>query len=275
MKQLLGLFFGFLLAFSLFLWGPTTPAKAQEEIFSFEKAFQDYLYVYNQYLQSHNQYEAAKNSYYTYKTLASKADAMQKTLTMLQVRDDVVRTYLTTIRLRLADSTGISTYDQSLLYIKLDTEVGWYIQHRDEVTSAGTLKDLLKTSKKAETRFRDSEILAYEALIVILSGKVEAARNLIEQELDQIELKINEIRLKGDKEITSVERWLLEAENKIDRSREKQEQATITIQKLKPKFQKKRGVFNEARTSIHESLIYLKEANDYLKELIAEVKSAD
>ena len=250
----------------------TAPVLSQDDRLSFQKAYDDYLYNYNLYLDAHQEYETAKNAFYAYQTLTAKTEAINKTLSMLQARDDVIRTYLTAIRLRLAEATGISSYEQSLLYIKLDSEIGWYINHRDLISSAGTIVDLIKNSKETERRYPDTESLAYEALITISVGKVQNIRNLLRQEISQLEEKITQIRAKGDKQTGVIERWLLEANNKIIRSQEKENEAVETLSS-------KKGVtlkgYNQASTKLQEAIIYLKEANSHLSEVIREVKSAD
>lgn len=274
------IFFFFLI--SLYLYSEGIPYKgpilispifAQE--FDFPRAYQDYLYTYNQYRPAHQNYIAARSAYLTYKTLTAKTEAMSKTLKMLQLRDEAIRTYLTALRLKLAETTGISNYEQTVLYLKLDSEVNWYFKHRDALPSAGTLEDLVKSSAEAEDQFKKTEVLAYQALGTILSGKEEALRDRIREEIRKINDKLAEIRQRGDKDTAVLERWTLEAENKLTRSQEKQYEAQQKLAKLKPTDRDKQKKYNEARSLFRESHQYLKEANSYLKELVREVKRAD
>jgi len=259
-----------LLFFSLaYVYAQETPE------FDFNRAYQDYLHTYGQYREAHNQYITAKEQYLTYKTLTAKTLALEQTLDMLQKRDEAVRTYLTALRMKMAETTGISNYKQTTLYLKLDAEVSWYTEHREELTSAATLEDLVDTSEEAETRYKKTSVLIYQALGVILEGKENNIRNQIDEQVELIEDKISEILDKGDKDTTTAERWLLEAENKLTRSQEKLDEAMTILDSLKLSERDKEGKYHQSQRLIQESHLYLKEANSYLKELIREVKTAD
>jgi len=261
------------LIFTLLLFYSFTLVNAQE--FDFNRAYQDYLYTYGQYHTAHKDYLAARSAWLTYKTLTAKTEAMTETLKMLQLRDEAVRTYLTALRLKLAETTGISNYEQTVLYLKLDNEISWYLNHRDTLPSAGTLEDLVKSSSEAEKQYGKTEVLAYQTLGTILAGKEEALRDRLKEEIGKLNDKIAEIRQRGDKETATLERWILEAENKLTRSQEKQFEAQQKLAKLKVGDRNKQKKYNEARSLFRESHQYLKEAHSYLKELIREVKRAD
>jgi hypothetical protein len=248
---------------------------SQEKVFDYNRAYNDYIHIYNQYREAHTDYVAARQAFGAYKTLTSKTEALNKTLKMLQLRDEVVRTYLTALRMKLAGMTGISNYEQNILYLKLDTEVNWYIKHHNELASAGSLEDLVDSSREAQVRYYQTEVLIYQALGTILASKETTLREKISQEIEILKGKIAEIRQRGDKETTTAERWLLEAENRLTRSQEKQFAAQQILAKIESYDQNKIQSFNQAQFTLEESHQYLKEANSYLKELIREVKRAD
>jgi len=263
----------FILLFSFFI--VSIHAQEPSPGFDFNRAYQDYLHTYGQYREAHNQYITAKEQYLTYKTLTAKTLALEQTLDMLQKRDETVRTYLTALRMKMAETTGISNYKQTTLYLKLDAEVSWYTEHREELTSAATLEDLVNTSGEAESRYKKTLVLIYQALGVILEGKENNIRNQIDEQVELIKDKISEIRDKGDKDTTTAERWLLEAENKLTRSQEKLDEAMTLLDSLKPSERDKEGEYHQSQRLIQESHLYLQEADSYLKELIREVKTAD
>src|SRR4030042_6530513 len=81
--------------FSFLFLVPSPAIKAQDnQEFNFDRAYQDYLFTYNQYRQAHNEYVTAREQYLNYKTLTSKTLALEQTLKMLQERDNTIRTYL-------------------------------------------------------------------------------------------------------------------------------------------------------------------------------------
>lgn len=274
MKRFLPIFLFTLLLFYPACAGRSfTLTHAQE--FDFNRAYNDYLYIYSQYRLAHGEYVAAKQAYLNYKTLTSKTEAQDKTLKMLQLRDEAIKTYLTALRLKLAQTTGISNYEQNILYLKLDSEVSWYLKHRDALTSAGSLEDLVESSNEAQSKYQQTEVLIYQALGTILAGKETAIRQHISQQIENLKEKIGEIRQRGDKQTAVAERWLLEAENRLTRSQEKQFAAQQILAKLRSHDRDKNQSYNQAQFTLEESHQYLKEANFNLKELIREVKSAD
>ena len=246
---------------------------AQE--FNFNRAYQDYLYTYSQYRDAHNEYVSAKEQYLSYKTLTAKTLALEQTLKMLQQRDKTIQTYLTALRLKMAETTGIANYKQNTLYLKLDAEVSWYAQHQDEFPSAATLEDLVESAKETERHYSKTQVLAYQALGTIFEGKENNLRSQLDDQIEAIKDKISQIREKGDKDTTTAERWFLEAENKLIRSQEKLDWAVTTLDSMKTTTRNKTGRYNDSQKLFQESHLYLKEANSYLKELIREVKIAD
>jgi hypothetical protein len=263
-------------SFIFFFFFLATVIFAQEEPpFDFNRAYQDYLYTYETYRQAHNEYITAKEQYLTYKTLTAKTLALEQTLNMLQKRDETLRTYLTALRMKMAETTGISNYKQNTHYLKLDAEVSWYGQHHDSLTSASTLEDLTKLSEEAEDEHSKTEVLAYQALGLIFEGKEENLKSQMEEQIELIKEKIKAIKEAGDKDTTTAERWLLEAENKLTRSEEKVTEANALLEGMKASRGDKDKDYAEAQKLYSESHLYLKEANGFLKELIREIKTAD
>lgn len=267
------LVFIFVFALALLFPGSSTPVRSQN--FDFAAAYGNYLSVYNQYRVAHEEYVTASRAYLNYQTLTSKNEAFTKTLKMLELRDEVVKTYLTAIRLKLAETTKIANYEQNVFYLKLDSEINWYSKHRDSLASAGSLEDLLDTSAEAQQKYRETEILIYPTLGAVLGGKETTLRDKISQNLEAIKTKLTEIKQKGDKNTTTAERWLLEAENRLTRSSQKQTLAQKTLNQMKSYDSDKERAYGQAQSTLGESHQYLKEANSNLRELIAEIKNAD
>lgn len=259
----------------LFFTLSSTYSQEPTPTFDFNRAYQDYLYTYGVYRQAHNEYVTAREQYLSYQTLTAKTLALEKTLDMLQKRDEAVRTYLTALRLKMAETTGITNYQQNTLYLKLDAEVSWYLEHKDNLSSAATIEDLVKSAGGAESRYEKTLVLIYQALGTILEGKENNLRDQTAEQVELIKEKLTQIRQKGDKDTTTAERWLLEAENKIVRSQEKSDEAMAILNKMKPSDRNKANDYNEAQKLFQESHLYLKEANSHLQELIREIKTAD
>ena len=260
-------------AFMVSLFSPIV--LSQEGRFDFERAYQDYSYNYGVYRRAHNDYILARGQYLTYQTLKSKTNAQGMTLKMLQARDEAVITYLTAIRLKLVETDGVSDFEKEVLFTRIDAEVEWYKGHKSSLPSAGSLEDLVESSREAEGRYKSTEVLLYQALTAILVGKENGFRIELSGIIEEVKAKVAEIRQNQDKNTRKVERWILESENRLTRSQEKQFSAQDEVSRLKERERNKYKSYNEAQSRIKESHQYLKEASSFLKEIVDDLKTQD
>jgi hypothetical protein len=264
--------FGFLIIFVIAFFIPLNALAQEEPLFDFSKAYQDYLYNLNLYRDSYQEFSSAKEQYSTYKTLTAKTLVLEQTINMLQKRDETLKTYLTALRLKLAQSTGILNYEQNLLYLSLDNQVVWLNNHKESLISVASLEDVLEKSAIAEDQFPEIEILAYKALILDLSGQERKVLENIELQIQSAKEILKKVKNDNQKNTEIIERWLLEAENKKTLGNEKILLAKTTINSLKINERDKKGVYLEAQKLIKEGHQYLKEANSYLLEIVNEIK---
>ncbi|MGB9911086.1 MAG: hypothetical protein ACPLKP_00535 [Microgenomates group bacterium] len=257
-----------LIAFSFFFF--SFSSFAQEK--NFNQSYQDYLNSLNQYNQAHQNYLLAKKSYLNYKTLTSKTDAFNKTLEMLVLRNEVISNYLSTIRLKLKEISGIINYKQNILYLNLENEINWYNTHKELLASTGSLEDLIAFSKQAETRYQEkTEILIYETLGNILISKEEKLKETINQTLRNLKAEIERIKEEKAKDTRLIERWLLEVDNRLILANEKKSEAEKILEQINKSRDKFRD-YSQFQFILAQSHQYLKEANFYLKEIIREIK---
>lgn len=241
--------------------------------FDYSRSLSDYLYNYNLYRSAYNEYVGAKSEYQTYQTLTSQTKSLEATKKMLLARDESLKTYLTALRMKLKDTTNILDYQQNLSYIKLDNEITWLSDHKNSLPSSGTIEDLLETSQELEKRYPQIEVLSYQTLGVIMTGKETQIHNRVLEEIKKTESKINQIKATGE-DTTSLERWLMQAKEKMTRSEEKGKEAQGYLTQMKVTETNKKNVWNKAQKAFEEENQYLKEAISYLKEIVREIKRA-
>ena len=258
-KILLGLALGIL----FFSFSASKIFGEEVSVFNFGKAYEDYLYNLNLYRDSYHEFATAKDQYASYKTLTAKTLLLEQTINMLQKRDEALKTYLTALRLNLAETTGILNYEQNLLYLELDNQIIWLNNHKETVPSVASLEDALSSARLVENKYPEIEVLAYKTLTLSTAGqRIE----ILNQTLSQI----GALREKLKTETLS--RWLLEAENKAILAEEKLNQAKALTNSLKSNSRDKKDKFLESSKLIKEAHQYLKEANSYLLEAIIEIK---
>jgi len=252
------------------------PAKAQE--FDFNTAYNDYIFAVDAYRQAENEYQLKRSEYLRFGTLTAKSEAEIATRNFLQARDEVISTYLTALRLKLAEVSGIDASEKDTVFSAVDAEVGWFIDHKNRLNSAGSLEDLVEDSEEARDRFDDLTVEAsYRALHLISRAKVQALTAPQSELVTRTQELINRVRTNGDKSTTIVERWLLDAQNELIRSIEKTATAQDNINTITEAKDGNatRVVFNTSISSLIQSHQHLKDANRFLTEILIEIKSAD
>src|SRR5512146_2310835 len=102
-------FFGF-----LFVKG------VRAQTLTFDRAYQDYQFNLTIYNTAYSDYQNAKTAYQENPTLALKETARQKTYTMLVDRDQLMVVYLTALRAKIAELSGLPTDDKNKIFGKID-----------------------------------------------------------------------------------------------------------------------------------------------------------
>lgn len=272
--------FTLLLLVNFFLFGVSSaiPTKAQE--FDFGKAYQDYIYNLEVYRNSHDDYVFARSQYLNYQTLKSQSTAIDATKKMLQARDDVVVTYLTALRMRLREQDDVDDSLREELFLKIDVEIDWFNEHKETLTSAGSLTDLVADSNKASTRFKSLTNLFYTVLTAVSDGKINLYHKRLNQIYEELSDKFNKIKLEQREDyqfsrqrIQTIERWFLEVDNLLSRAEDKQKEATEKI--LYSKTRVTERSYGKAVTLLNESQQYLREASSYMAEIVREMTTAE
>lgn len=247
----------------------------------FDQSYKSYTLTLERYRVAHDDYVLARSQFITFGTLTSQNNAKQATVTMLQVRDDVVIDYLTALRTRVEEISGIPDETKQGLFFRLDEELSWFRDHRGRISSAGSLDDLVKDSDEAKKRFEKIDPLLYETLSNISAGKVNKFRNRLNEIFTKIKNKVNSIKVEerpeyqfSTRKIEIIDRWVFETENRIIRSEEKQQEAEELIAGFEDG---KKGItrYNKVLEVLNESQQFLKEASLFIKEIVREIKTAE
>lgn len=243
--------------------------------FNFQRAYEDFVFSYDQYRTQHSDYQLARSQYIQSQTLAARSKAQQETYEMLSARDEVVKTYLTALRMRLSEAVGIPQDRLQILYAKIDTEVAWFEGHKSTLSSAASLEDQVKDSNIAKNRYDSISLqITYEILSEIAKGKEYVLRQKEIALLTDLKNKLSSIRGDEDIDVSRFERDLLEVENRISRSEGKQADVDKSMNDLMSSRDpaKSLKLYNDIQFRLRESLQYLKEANNFLRQIITIIK---
>lgn len=258
--------------FVLFLF--FTPAVFAQA--NYEELYTNYINTLDLYQKAHSEYQIAKNGYVKNPTIAAQASAIEKTKTMLELRDETLITYLRTLRQKLADTEGVATNDLNNFSAQIDLELAWYGTHKNSISSAGSLSDLVEDSDEAAGRYSEtSEVVIYNTLNSISLGKVVNFRNRERDLVGEIKDFLLVVKSNQDKDVSLIERWLIEIDDRFIRSNDKEVESTSLAGTITSKSRDKLKEFNSAQTKAEEARQYLKEASFFLGEIVNNIKTAD
>lgn len=261
-----------ILFFSLGVVFAQSPTAIPNE---YATAYQDYLNKGGEYQASHNDYQIARSTYLASQSLDSKEKAQQATLKMLQARDTLVSAYLNAIKVKIKITSGITDADRSSYSGQLDSEISWYNSHNNRLASAGSLEDLVADSTEAQNQFGSSTLLlVYSSLTTLGIGNNSFIRGELKDQIAILQAKITEIKANQDKDVSGIERSIVDIQNKLDRSQTKDSDAKNLILNIKATDQNKNNDFQDAQSDIVNSNLYLQEATQGLLQIITQIKTA-
>ena len=268
MKKILALLITFLLWTGLII----NLAHAQE--FDFKKAHEDYSYNLSLYDVALNSFQNARARYLQFDTLASKETLQENTFKMLEARDEVVKTFLSMIRMNLRELKGLNDPEKGAYYQGIDQEFAFFEDHKSKLNSAGSLDDLIKDLDEAGDRYKETtEIVMYKTLIGIATGKNQYLRKELQDTINELKSKLIEIRQNGDKDVSNIDRSLVDLENKLIRSVDKDNLAKDMVNAIKTTERDKKNKYNDALSQVQSSFLDLKEVNYFLQEIIRQIKT--
>lgn len=261
------------------------PTSGAIEKTAFEKQYDAYQAKIKEYETAHQDYVIKRSQYIKFKTLTSQEDAFDSTLAMLLARNDVLSYYFQTLKEKLKEGNDIPGDVEAIISLELDDESGWLTAHQNTTSTAGTLDDLVKDSKKAGDQFNQKEVaIAYKALSTFSLGRVIGYARRTEDLFGALKKKIDEIRSDTRSEYTFssakfqvLDRWMFDAETRIARAKQKNSevQNLFTEKNIKQNGGNAISQYNISISTLGQSQLFLKEANTFMGEVIRELKTAE
>ncbi|OGM10406.1 hypothetical protein A2Z67_02895 [Candidatus Woesebacteria bacterium RBG_13_36_22] len=275
----------FILTLGIFVAG--NPVYSQElpqedtEI-TFDQAYANYMGFIEEYNKAHDEYILKRAQHLKFQSLVSKQAAFDATLLMLQKRDQVVISYLNVLEAKVREGRGIPDAKRNDLSFRIDEEIEWFSYHRDNLTTTGSLDDLVADSKLASSRQLAIDPLAYEAMSVLSQGKITDFSERLDGIFSELKSKLETIREDEREEYSFssskfqiLDRWIFEADGRIVRGEEKQNEADLLIGQIVKVKKTVSGSYQPILTILDESKLYMSEANLFLKEIIKQVKTEE
>ena len=249
---------------------------------AFNQAFNNYSLKNEEYNSNHEAYVLARSQYLKFKTLASKTNAQTATANMLKARDDVVTSYLLAIKARINDSSiDISSEKKDVLFIRIDTEVGWFNDHKANISESDSLDDLISKSDEAKVRFKGLDLTIYDSLYSISGGRMLKYRERFNDIYLSIVDLVNNIKNEkrtdysfSDEKLLTIDRWITETQDQLAKCTEVQLKAEDSATRFGDKANNK-SIYDQSMESLENANTYLKDAAGYTQEIISEIKIAE
>ena len=274
------IFIAVILVFPVFVHSQEPPQDVSE--ISFDRAYAEYTGFVEEYNKAHADYVLKRAQFLRFQSLKSRQDAFDATLSMLEKRDDVVISYLKVLRVKIREGIGIADATRDNIFFRIDQEILWYGEHRDNLSTSGSLEDLVADSKVAADRWLLIDPLVYEVMAVLAQGKITDFSGRLDGLFNAVKNKLEEIR-NDEREGYSfssgkfqvMDRWIFEADGKITRSKEKQNEADVLIAGMQEKLKQLLSGYNSIINKLTESQLYMNGANTFLKEIVRQIKTEE
>lgn len=236
----------------------TKPVKAD-----FASDYQGYLLTYDAYRTAHNRYITTRNQYYQYGTLTAQNEAIQAVKQFLVSRDDVLLSYISLLRTKNPDTV----YSQLLT-----EEESFLLAHKDRVSALSSLTDAERAADEVESRHIQFQIIARKLVTSLFITRIEQIQLKFELLSTEAQTLMQSLRSQG-KDVSTLERWLLDAKNKKLLSEQKLLDARNQVESLKGNTPEQISTsYNKIQLTVFEANQYMREAIAYLNELAQTVK---
>lgn len=261
-----------------------TPILSQEEKEdkegNFDLAYEEYRLNIEEYEKAHDDYVLRRAQYLRFGTQTSRENAYDATKAMLEERDGVVISYLKSLEWRLKEADGLGGSLRDDLLVEIQEEILWHEEHKEDLSSAVTLEDLVKDSDKAKNRnTKNTEDISFKALSYLSYGKYNTLQERLDELLEDLKEKVRDIKeeereeyMLDEEKLQTIDRWIIESERHIARSKEKKDESLEYAFGTKAKKQVNLGSYNLVLDRLEESRILLRETITFLKELMRQIK---
>jgi hypothetical protein len=229
----------------------------------FSDKYQTYLDKYATFRTDNSAYVVARSQYLTFDTLNAKNQALIATKSLMISRNNVLDAYIKMLLTLNADPT-LSTYwsDQEQYLSDLNQKI-------PAITS---LDDSLTVSGLIEGKQVEYQVYAKKTVGLISLNKIESQASKFTDLMKNANQLVTEIRNK-QKDVTLLETWLLDAQNKQWLMQSKIDQARADLANLNSdSLDTLNTDFTAIQYVIFESQQYLNDGLKYLNEFSENIK---
>ncbi|RJR16193.1 hypothetical protein C4579_00550 [Candidatus Microgenomates bacterium] len=252
MKKVFTLF-AFFALFALF-----TPKYAQAD---FNEDYQKYVQSYDTYRQAHSKYLTSRSQYLQYRTLTAQNEALAAVKNVLVARDQVLIDYLQLLTYKTSEESDKNT---------LAAYTSLLNQHREQIPQVGSLDDAVELSRSVEVLILPMNNLYRHILATLAYKQVDVLGLRLGNLETEASTLVSTLRAQN-KDVSTLERWLLDARNKRTLVDSKLNQANVYASIVGTNNDKENAL-GTMTTTLFQSLQYMRETLAYYHELGESIK---
>ena len=190
----------------------------------------DFEFQYEKYREYYPEYVKKRDEFLQFETLSAQNDAIVETQRILEQRGQTLRTYYYALKYQINKNPGIDITEKSRISENLDNEIGWLVNHIDDVSglSNPSLSQLFEISGRLEKKEKDIRITGYEARAFNIIGKVRSLYSKFITANNNLEPYIQQ----GSEKSGFLNNWINEAQSSGHKALEAIKRAEDSIEKL-------------------------------------------
>jgi len=242
-----------------------------------EKAYQDYLYQNDQYRVKLNNFKVARTEYLKYKTLLSETTALDTIKAMMIQRNALLRSYLLLLTEKLNENQGINGSEKQLYQTLVTNENTFLANHTQLISSIGSISDATDVSKQLESHYLILYSGIRQTLTTMSLGDLTKLNGDYKKTFAELQklADTNRQSVTPEKQST-IDRWLLQINNKQNLYQQKVEQIMTANSQLKGNTQLEMDeLFVGIQKNLSEAKQYLSEGTSFMQELGTLLKYTD
>ena len=246
---------------------------AQES--KFEKSYQDYVFVQSKYTESRSAYQQARDTYEKNGTLSLKENARQKTYQVLINREDLLVVYLTSLKVRLFENSGLNDASKTNLIDKIDNEIKWLNDQKNKYQELDTLEDLFNKSNETKSRYETTtSVIIYDSLFNIVYGDLDLANKDTLSVFNDLKSYIDRGVVEEKLKIDPFDKWFVDIDRLEAEIVKNQNLSVSKIGQLYSQYNNsRRGTFESSLIPIVENIAKTIQLNEYTVELLNAIRA--
>lgn len=267
---LLWISFASLLNLSIWKLNPNnTVVNIFAQDFTFTKAREDYVFTKDNYKKDLFDYNLKKDSYNKNPTLSLKEELRLSLYKFVGTRNNLIKNYLTMLRIKTLESTSIENSQKESIYTKIDPEVVWFGDRKNSYTNNTNLEDLLNKSKEEDLRYeRDSLPIIYFTLAHISLGEVRTIKDSHIKIYNNLKNEADTLVKLGRADAGLFDRWFKDIELELNNISEIEKNTLTQIDKIfSGEDYLRDGAYKNAIEELEPSKASLLKLNGFIKEL--------